>query len=48
MLAVAIEDLEMRCGNLNLLLRKSVIWFEPLAQKRKTSKQAASVLCYKY
>lgn len=34
-LAIVIEDLEVHFGNLNLLLRKSLIWFEPLAQKRR-------------
>ena len=38
MLAVAIEDLEVRIDNPNLPLGKSAIWFEPLSQKFKTSK----------
>ena len=38
MLAITIKHLEVRLGNLNLLLRKSVIWFEPSAQKRETYK----------
>ena len=48
MLAVAIEDLEVRCGNANLLLGKSAIWFELLAQKGEISKQTAGALYYKY
>ena len=35
-LAVTIEDLEVRLGNSNLALGKSAIRFEPLAQKRDT------------
>ena len=38
MLAIAIEDLEMRLGNSNLPLEKNAIWLEPLAQKGETSK----------
>lgn len=37
-LAIAIEDLEMRLGNLNLLLGKSAIWFELSTQKEETYK----------
>ncbi len=48
MLAVAIEDLEVRLGNSNLPLGKSAIWFEPLAQKGETSKQTAGALYYQY
>ncbi len=33
MLAMAIEDLELRMNNKNLPLRKSAIRFEPYAQK---------------
>lgn len=47
MLAITIEDLEMRLGNSNLLLGKSAIWFEPLAQKGETGKQITSIL-YQY
>lgn len=36
--AVTIENLEMRIGNLNLLLGKSVIQFEFLAQKEENDK----------
>lgn len=36
--AVTIENLEMRIGNLNLLLGKSVIQFEFLAQKEENGK----------
>ncbi len=46
MLAVAIKDLEVRLGNLNLPLGKSAIRFQPLAQKGETGKQTASVLYY--
>ena len=46
MLVVIIEDLEVRMGNSNLPLGKSVIWFESLAQKRETDKQTAGVLYY--
>ena len=46
MLAVAIEDLEVRLGNSNPLLGKNVIWFELLAYKRETDKQMTSALYY--
>ena len=48
MLAVVIKDLKVRLGNSNLLLEKSVIWFELLSQKGETGKQTAGALCYKY
>ncbi len=48
MLAVAIEDLEVRLGNSNLPLGKSAIRFEPSAQKGETGKQTAGALYYKY
>ena len=48
MLAIVIEDLEMRLGNSNLPLEKNAIWLEPLAQKKQTSKQTAGVLYYQY
>ena len=44
--AIAIKDLEVHLGNSNLLLRKSAIWFELLAQKSETSKQTANILYY--
>ena len=44
MFAVAIEDLKVCLGNLNLPLRKSTIWFELLAQKEETGKQTANTL----
>ena len=47
-LAVAIEDLEVRLGNSNLLLGKNAIRFELLTQKGQTGKQTADALCYKY
>lgn len=48
MLAIAIEDLEMRLGSLNLPLAKSAIWFEPSVQKREIGKQTTSALYYQY
>lgn len=48
MLVIVIEDLEMQLGNLNLLLGKSVIWFEPSVQKRETDKQMVGILFYYY
>ncbi len=48
MLVMAIEDLKVRLGNSNLPLRKSAIWFEPLAQKGETGKQTVDVLYYQY
>ncbi len=47
-LAVVIEDLEVRLRNSNLPLGKSAIWFEPSAQKEETGKQTAGVLYYQY
>lgn len=44
MLAIIIEDLEMRLGNLNLPLKKSAIWFDPLAQTGETAKQLVGIL----
>ena len=46
MLTVAIEDLKMCLGNLNLPLGKSALWFELSAQKKKTGKQTAGILYY--
>ncbi len=48
MLAMAIEDLEIRLRNSNLPLRKSAIWFELSAQKEETGKQTAGALYYRY
>ena len=48
MFTVTIEDLKVRLGNLNLLLGKNAIWFEPSAQKRGPGKQIAGVLYYQY
>ena len=48
MLAVAIKDLKVRLGNLNLPLEKSTIWFEPLVEKRETGKQMVGILYYQY
>ena len=48
MLAIAIKDLEMQISNLNLLLRKNIIKFKLSIQKKKTSKQMANMLYYKY
>lgn len=44
MLAMIIEDLEMRFGNLNLPLKKSAIWFDPLAQTGEIAKQLVGIL----
>lgn len=38
MFVIAIKDLEIFLSNLNLVLRNNVIWFELLAQKKKTNK----------
>ena len=46
--AVTIEDLKMRLGNSNLLLRKSAIRFKPLTQKREIDKQTACALYYQH
>ncbi len=48
MLAIAIEDLEVRLRNSNLLLGKIAIWFEPSAEKGETGKQTAGALYYRY
>ena len=48
MFALIIKDLEVCLGNSNLLLEKSAVWFEPLAQKRKTGKQIADILYSQY
>ena len=47
-LIVAIEDLEMQFGNLNLPLGKNTIWFELLAQKLETDKKTTNALYYQY
>ena len=46
-LTITIKDLEVRYDNANLLLGKSAIWFELLAQKGETSKQTVDALYYK-
>ncbi len=46
--AIPIKDLKVRLDNLNLLLRKNGIWFEPLTQKGETDKQMADTLYYLY
>ena len=46
MLAVAIEHLEMRLGNSNLPLRKSIIQFQPSAHKGEIDKLMADKLYY--
>lgn len=43
-LAIAIKDLELWLSNLNQFIQKSVIWFEPLAQKSKIGKQIIGAL----
>lgn len=37
-IAITIKDLKMCFSNANLLLKKKVIYFEPLAQKEETDK----------
>ena len=46
MLAITIEDLEVRLGNSNLLLGRSAIRFKLSAQKGETNKQTAGILYY--
>ena len=46
MLAVAIEDLKVCLSNSNLPLGKSIIGFEPSAQKEETGKQIAGIVYY--
>ena len=46
--AVAIENLKVCLGNLNLLLRKSTIQFELSAYKKETGKQMAGIPYYQY
>ncbi len=48
MLAIAIEDLEVRLRNSNLRRRKNAIRFESSAQKGETGKLTASALYYRY
>ena len=48
MLTIVIKDLEIYLSNLNLVLRKSVIRFELLAQKSETDKQTDGILYYEY
>lgn len=43
-LDVVIKDIEVRCSNANLLVKKSSIWFELLAEKGDTGKQTANAL----
>lgn len=38
MIAITIEDFELRLNNKNFLMEKSVIRFKPLAQKSETGK----------
>lgn len=47
-MAVVIKNLKVHFGNLNLLLRKNAIWFEPLAQKEEMSKQIVGAPYDKY
>ena len=47
-LTVAIKDLKVYLGNLNLPLGKNAILFEPQAQKEETDKQIAGAQYYKY
>ena len=46
MLAIAMEDLKVYLGNLNLFLGKSAIRFDPIAQKGVIGKQTAGILYY--
>lgn len=48
MLVITIEDLEVCMSDLNLPLKKNVLWFESLAQKKEIDKQMVSALYYKY
>lgn len=48
MLAIAIENLEICLGYSNMPFEKIVIWFESLTPKKKTGKETASALYYKY
>lgn len=46
--AIAIEDLKIYLGNSNRLFRKITIWFKLLTYKKRTDKQKAGALYYKY
>lgn len=48
MLIIAIEDLLLHLGNLNLLSEKKRNKYEILTQKREISKKLADILYYKY
>lgn len=41
-LAIAIKDLEMQLSNLNLAIKKSIICFKLLTQKKKLVKQTVN------
>lgn len=45
-LTIAIKNLGVHLGNLNLLLRNNVIGFELLVLKKKTNKQMIGALYY--
>lgn len=47
-LAITIEDLKLRWDNPDLLLKKSAIRFEFLAQKKETGKKIVGLEYYKY
>lgn len=46
--AIIIKDIKVYLDNLNLLLKKSVIWFKLLIKKKEIGKQKTNVLYYKY
>ncbi len=48
MFVIAIKDLKVYIGNLNLPLGENAIWFELLGQKNETGKQMAGALYYQY
>lgn len=45
-LAIAIEDVEVRLSDSNLPLGKSIIWFELSSEKRELGKQTTNALYY--
>lgn len=47
-LAITIEDLTLWLDNLNVLLKKGVIWFMLLTYERETGKQMAGAQYYQY
>lgn len=47
-LVIIIEDLKVHFDDRNLFLERTAIWFEPLAQKKETSKQTTDALYYQF